>query len=105
MQGEIVIDTIKCLVRETRQLKKASLKGNLEYVDKQNGQVINRVPIFVESVFSNSYASLQGNPDAAGEETRQLLKAGKAEYPGTDQMTRDVTEEFTKRAREIIRGQ
>jgi hypothetical protein len=104
-QGEVVVDTIRCLVRETRQLKRAKLSGSLEYVDKQTGQVVNRVPIIVESIFSNAYASLQGNPEAAGEETKKLLKAGKAEYPGSEQMTRDVTEEFTKKAREIILGE
>lgn len=103
--GDVVVDTIRCLVRETRQLKKAQLKGSLEYVEKTTGNVVNRVPIQVETIFSNAYASLQGNPEAAGEETRKLLKAGKAEYPGDEQMTRDVTQEFTKKAREIIRGE
>jgi hypothetical protein len=105
MQGDIVVDTIKCLVRETRQMKKAKLNGSIEYVDKQNGRVVNRIPIMVETIFSNAYASLQGNPDAAGEETVKLLNAGKAEYPGSEQMTRDVTQEFIKKAREIIRGE
>lgn len=104
LQGDNVVDTIKCLVHETRQLKRAMLIGSLEYVDKQNGRVVNRIPIKVETIFSNAYASIQGNPDAAGEETVNLLKSGKAEYPGSEQMTRDVTQEFTKRAREIILG-
>jgi hypothetical protein len=105
LNGDVVVDTIKCLVSETRQLKKAQLKGSLEYVEKRSGNVVNRVPIQVETIFSNAYATLQGNPDAAGEETRKLLKAAKAGYPGSDQMVRDVTEEFTKKAREIIRGE
>ncbi|NTV83063.1 MAG: hypothetical protein HGA23_02030 [Bacteroidales bacterium] len=100
--GNQVIDTIKCLVNETRQLKKALLSGNLEYVDKQTGKVVNRIPIKVESVFSNAYASLQGNPDAAGEVTRELLKAKQAPYPSNEQMIIDATEEFSRKAGEVI---
>lgn len=101
-RGDQVVDTIKCLIQETRQLKKAQLAGSLEYYDNQTGQVVNRVPIKVESVFTNAYATLQGNPEAAGEATRELLKAKKAAYPSDEQMILDATEEFTRKAREII---
>jgi hypothetical protein len=101
-ENDRVVDTIKCLVTETRQLKKAMLTGSLEYVDKQTGKVVNRVPVKVESVFKNSYGSMQGDPDAAGDETRQLLKAKKAAYPSDEQMIIDATAEFTKKAGEII---
>jgi tetratricopeptide (TPR) repeat protein len=100
--GDQVVDTIKCLITETRQLKKALLSGSIEYVDKQTGNVLNKVPLKVESVFSNFYASLQGDPRAAGDETRALLKAKKAAYPSTEQMTLDATEEFSRKALEII---
>jgi len=102
LQGDQVVDTIKCVVSESRQLKKAQLSGSLEYVDKQTGQVVNRIPIKVESVFSNAYASLQGDPAAAGEATSELLSAKKAAYPSNEQMILDATEEFTKKAKEVI---
>jgi hypothetical protein len=98
----IVVDTISCLINETRQLKRASLTGSLEYVDKQTGQVVNRVPIKVESVFKNAYATLQGNPAAAGDETRALLLSKQAAYPSSEQMILDAAAEFAKKAGEII---
>jgi hypothetical protein len=98
----LVVDTIRCLVEETRQLKKAMLTGSLEYFDKQTGQVVNSIPIKVESVFQNAYATMQGNPDAAGDETRELLKAHPAEYPTDEQMILDATEEFARKASELI---
>jgi hypothetical protein len=101
-QGDQVVDTIRCLVRETRQLKKAQLTGSLEYVDNQTGQVVNRIPVKVESVFSNAFASLKGNPSAAGDATVQLLKAKKAAYPSDEQMILDATVEFSRKAGEII---
>jgi tetratricopeptide (TPR) repeat protein len=101
-QGETVVDTIRCLVSESRQLKKAQLTGSIEYFDPRIGQVINSVPIKVETVFSNAYATLQGDPNAAGDETRKLLNSKKAAYPSDEQMILTATEDFTKKAREII---
>jgi len=98
----LVLDTISCLINETRQLKLAELSGSLEYVDKQTGQVVNRVPIKVETVFKNAYATLQGNPDAAGDETRALIKSKQAAYPTSEQMILDAAAEFAKKAGEII---
>jgi hypothetical protein len=102
LQDGQVVDTISCLIQESRQRKIAQLSGSLEYYDNQIGQVVNHVPIKVESVFSNAYATLQGDPNAAGDETRELLKSKKAAYPSDEQMILDATEEFTKKAREII---
>lgn len=101
-QGETVVDTISCLVSESRQMKKAYLSGSLEYFDPRLGQVINSVPINVETIFSNAYATLQGNPSAAGDDTRKLLDSKKVEYPSDDQMIFTATEEFVKKAKEII---
>lgn len=81
------------------------LAGSLEYVDKQTGRIIDRIPVKVESVFTNAYATLQGNPDAAGDDTRELLKARKAAYPTNEQMILDATEEFARKASEIILAQ
>jgi len=101
-QGETVIDTIKCLISESRQLKKAHLSGSLEYFDPRIGQVINTVPIKVETIFSNAYATLQGDPTAAGDDTRKLLDSKKVAYPTDEQMILTATEEFVKKAKEII---
>jgi hypothetical protein len=100
-----VVDTIDCLVTETRQLKVAALAGSIEYIDKQSGMVVNRVPVKVESVFRNSYGSLQGNPDAAGDDTRELLKSKKTDYPSSQRMIQDATQEFCKKAAEIIQAE
>ena len=59
-QGETVVDTIRCLISETRQLKKALLSGSLEYYDPRLRQVINSVPIKVETVFSNELCNPPG---------------------------------------------
>jgi hypothetical protein len=101
-QGETVVDTIRCLISETRQLKKALLNGSLEYYDPRLGQVINSIPVKVETVFSNEYATLQGNPNAAGEDTRKLLDSKKAAYPSDDQIILTATQEFVKKAKEIL---
>jgi hypothetical protein len=99
---EEVVDTIKCLVYEYRQLKKATMIGRIDFYDVQLGQVVNIVPINVESVFTNSYGTLQGNPDAAGDATKMLLDSKKADYPSAEQMILDATDEFVVKARQIV---
>lgn len=101
-QNDEVIDTIKCLIYEYRQLKKATMIGRIDFYDVQLDQVVNIVPVKVESIFSNSYATLQGNPDAAGDATRMLLSSKKAEYPSAEEMILDATDEFVVKARQIV---
>lgn len=102
---DVVVDTLRCEIQEYRQLKKASMIGALEYFDHQAGQVINTVPIKVESLFTNAYASLQGDPQAAGDATRLLLSSKRAAYPSNEQMVLDAAEEFAKKASEVILAQ
>ncbi len=100
----IVVDTIQCQVSETSQFKKASLKGSLDLVENQSGQVVNRIPVNVESVFRNSYGYIQGNPDACGDETRALLQRKKMAYPSSEQLILDAVAEFSKKSAEILIG-
>ena len=97
-----VVDTISCQVNEYRQLKISAIVGRIDYIDVQMGKVVNVVPIKVESLFTNSYGTLQGNPDAAGDDTRKLIRSKQAEYPSSEQMILDATDEFVKQAKEII---
>lgn len=98
----MAVDTIRCSVREYRQLKKARLNGAIEFFDVQAGRVVNTLPVSVESVFTNAYAFLQGDPNAAGEATRALLSSKKAAYPSREQMILDAAEEFARKAGEAI---
>jgi hypothetical protein len=100
-QGQVV-DTIRCTVNEYRQLKKATIKGRVDFYDNQVGRVVNVIPISVESVFSNAFASIQGDPDAAGESTMLLLQSKQAAYPAAEQMVLDATDEFVKKVVEVI---
>jgi hypothetical protein len=100
-QGQVV-DTIRCTINEYRQLKKASMKGRVDFYDNQLGRVVNVVPISVESIFSNAFATLQGDPEAAGEATMMLLQSKQADYPAAEQMMLDATDEFVKKVVEVI---
>jgi hypothetical protein len=100
-QGQVT-DTISRQVNEYRQLKKATMTGRIDFYDNQVGRVVNVVPIKVESVFTNAFGTLKGNPDAAGETTRLLLSSSQAEYPPAEQMILDAADEFVKRSAEVI---
>jgi hypothetical protein len=104
-KDDVVVDTIDCYVKEYRQLKKASMGGRIEFYDNQIGQVVNTVPLAVEVIFSNAYATLQGNPDAAGDETRRLLVSKQAAYPSAEQMVLDATDEFVRKATQVVLAQ
>ncbi|MBW6459805.1 MAG: hypothetical protein K0B08_04455 [Bacteroidales bacterium] len=104
-EGNEVVDTIRCFIKEYRQLKKASLSGSIEFYDHYAGQVINSIPLNVESVFTNAYAFLQGDAEAASSVTRELLASKKAAYPSEEQMILDAADEFAKKAIEVLLGQ
>lgn len=104
-KDEVVVDTIDCYVKEYRQLKKASMGGRIDFYDNQIGQVVNTVPLSVEVIFTNAYATLQGNPEAAGDDTRKLLLSKQAEYPSAEQMVLDATDEFVRKATQVVLAQ
>jgi hypothetical protein len=100
-----VVDTITCLVNEHRQLKKATMIGRIDFYDNQLNQVVNMVPVKVETVFMNSYGTLQGNPDAAGDDTRELLNSKMVDYPTAEKMALNATDEFVKKASQVVLAQ
>lgn len=90
----MVIDTIGCEVTETFQRKAALLKGKVIFIDEMKGQSVNTVPVAVESVFLHKYATVTGNIDACGQETRALLMKKEADYPSDEKMAMDAVMEF-----------
>jgi hypothetical protein len=97
-----VVDTIRCDVNQYKQVKGAVLSGRIDIYDVKLKSVINTIPIMAESMFVHSYATLKGNPDAAGEETRKMLAQKKVEFPSNESIVMDAVEEFTKMAIQVI---
>jgi tetratricopeptide (TPR) repeat protein len=100
-EGEVV-DTIRCHIDQYKQVKGAVLSGRIDIYDVNMKSVINTVPINAESMFLHSYATLKGNPDAAGEETRKMLSQKKVEFPSNEKIVMDAAEEFTKLAIKVL---
>jgi len=93
-----VLDTISCDVTEHWQRKSSLLKGKIEYVDNSREQVVNTVPVSVESIFVHKYASLTGNIEAAGKDTRELVEKREAPYPDNETLIMDAVEKFREKA-------
>lgn len=100
----VVVDTIGCNINETRQRKTANISGSIIFIDDQNGQKVNIIPISVESIFLNKFATLQGDPEAAGDETLKLLKNKEVPYPSNEQIIMDAVRKFTIAASQEIFG-
>ncbi len=97
-----VTDTIRCTVTENFQRKASRIKGKVLYVDENKRQVVNSVPVSVESIFLNKYATVTGNIDACGEETRKMLMNKEAEYPGDKGLIMDAVKLFNEKVSNII---
>lgn len=98
----VVVDTIRCSIDQYRQVKGAVLSGKIEIFDVGMNSVINTVPVTAESMFIHTYATLKGNPDAAGEDTRMMLKQKEVKFPSNEAMVMDAVEEFTRQAIGIL---
>ncbi len=100
--GDVVVDTIRCSIDEYKQVKGAVLDGRIDIYDVNMKNVINTVPIHAESMFVYSYATLKGNPDAAGKDTRVLLARKEVEFPSNEAIVMDAAAEFTKEAVKVL---
>jgi hypothetical protein len=101
-RDSVVIDTIRCNVDQYKQVKGAVLSGRIDIIDVSMNSVINTIPITAESMFVHSYATLKGNPDAAGEGTRMMLSQNKEEFPSNESILMDAVEQFTKMAIQVL---
>lgn len=101
-QDEVVIDTIRCDVSQVRQVKGSMLSGRIDFYDVKRRMVINTVPIQAESMFVHSYATLTGNPNAAGEETHEMLARDEVAFPSNEDIVMDAVKEFTKMAIQVL---
>jgi len=98
----VVIDTIRCNVDQFKQVKGAVLTGRIDIYDETLKTVINTIPLTAESMFIHSYATLKGNPDAAGAETRLLLAQKEVKFPSNEAIVMDAVEEFMKQAIQVL---
>ena len=71
--------TVRCVVVENYQFKKASIIGSLDYLDNRNSQLIKTDPITSETLFEHRSALAVGDYDALKGDTR--AKVGKTPIP------------------------
>jgi hypothetical protein len=73
--------TIKCMVSETYQSKKAIIGGTLDYVNNNTGQLIKTNPIASENFFEYSSATAIGDLNALKPETKNKLGKKPVSFP------------------------
>ena len=101
-KNNVAVDTIRCNIDQYKQEKGVLLKGRVDIYDETMKSVINTIPIKAQKVFVHSYATLKGNPDAAGDQTRALLTRQKIKFPSDGSMVMDATKEFTNQVEKVL---
>ena len=79
-------DYNKCKIKEVYQVKSATIKGTLSYIDSQSGQVLYQVPITARALFENKTATAEGDMFACPPEVYELLDVQKKKFPTNGEM-------------------
>jgi len=78
--------TISCEIKETRQLKTSSARGEVEYIDNSTNESLIIREFAVDHIFDNYYATAIGNHDALSKESRARLGNKPLPFPTDEEM-------------------
>jgi hypothetical protein len=101
-EGNRVVDTISCEVTEHFQRKASSLKGTVNYINNTKNEIINTIPVSVETIFLHKYGSVSGNLEAMSDESRQLVSRKEAKYPSNEELIFDAVLKFKEKVELIL---
>jgi hypothetical protein len=72
---------ITCDVKETNQLKTASIMATLDYVNLATKQLMQTFPLQADAVFENKFVFIHGDQNALSEATKAKLKSKPMPFP------------------------
>ncbi len=81
-------------VNDQTQSKSMTIKGKIEYYDKDNDRVRFAFPFEVTSKFSHDYGTISGDVAACSAETLELIKEKKLPFPTDGSMMMDAAAEL-----------
>ncbi len=84
-----VYKTITAFITETWQEKIATVKAELNYIDK-NGRIIRTVPIQADGIFQNYYAVATGYYEALTQQSKAKLGGKPLPFPSDDELIIDA---------------
>jgi hypothetical protein len=81
-------------ISEKTQSKSLTIKGKIEYVDRQRRKVLFTSPFDITSNFKHNYATLKGNIEACSEQTKSLLNSRELPFPTDESMMIDAAKQL-----------
>ena len=78
------------VVTDKTMCKTASILGQIELVDVKSETVLVSTPFDIGSTFVHHYADVKGESEACSEQTKELLKCQRVDFPSDDALFKDV---------------
>lgn len=77
-------------VTEKTMSKTATIKGQIEFVNIKNEEILISTPFDISSTFVHHYAEIDGNKSACSEQTLKLLESQHIDYPSDEALLKDI---------------
>jgi hypothetical protein len=95
-------DFNKCKITEIYQVKTATIRGKVRYVDQPSGKVLFEVPVTAQALFENKTATASGDMYACPPEIQEILDKPKKKFPKNAEMISNAGKEFKMLVKGII---
>lgn len=77
-------------VTDKTQTKSAGITGQIEFIDVKNENILLTTPFDIFSTFVHHYAEIDGDYDACSEQTKELMRCQRVDFPSDDALFKDV---------------
>ncbi|MBN8703003.1 MAG: hypothetical protein J0M08_08055 [Bacteroidetes bacterium] len=94
--------TISCMVKETKQSKRAMVSGSLDFMNLKTGQLIKTAPITAESIFEHRSGYISGDLRALKPEHKILQGSAPMPFPSSPSMILDAGQTLKNMVKDII---
>jgi hypothetical protein len=95
---------IECMLIESIQFKSSLVVADVEYVDLETDQIVDKFNINSSFVFENTYAKVFGDERAIIKEDEILLNNREVPFPSNEQMVYDTGEDLKLKLKDIIKS-
>lgn len=77
-------------VADKTMTKIASVLGQIEFIDVENEKILLSTPFDIGTTFMHHYAEVDGDIEACSEQTKELMKYQRIDFPSDDALFKDV---------------
>lgn len=78
------------MVTDKTMSKTASVFGQIEFVDVEKETILVSTPFDIGSTFVHHYAEIKGDSEACSEQTKQLMRQQRVDFPSDEALFKDV---------------